>query len=53
MLSGSRLEDEWLDRVARHVSAVINPPSDTRASAEYRREVAGVVAVRALRQAWE
>jgi carbon-monoxide dehydrogenase medium subunit len=34
-------------------SAELDPPSDVHASAEYRRHVAGVLAVRAVRQATE
>jgi CO/xanthine dehydrogenase FAD-binding subunit len=36
------------DRVA---NAVVDPPSDVHASAEYRRQLAVVLAVRALRKA--
>jgi carbon-monoxide dehydrogenase medium subunit len=34
-------------------SAALDPPSDVHASAEYRRHVAGVLAVRAVREAAE
>jgi carbon-monoxide dehydrogenase medium subunit len=53
MLIGQVLEQDLLARIAHDVSAAIDSPSDARASAEYRREMAGVVAARALRQAWE
>ncbi len=53
MLSGSGLDGELLAHITHSILAAINPQSDARASAEYRREMAGVVAVRALREAWE
>lgn len=51
-LSGKRLDDDVLNRIAHDLSAAVRPPSDARASAEYRREMAGVVTARALREAW-
>lgn len=53
MLVGRAPDDDVFDRMAQSVAAFVEPPSDTRASAAYRREMAGVVAARALRQAWE
>jgi len=53
MLSGSALEDDLLTRMAQATATAINPPADSRASADYRREMAGVVTVRALREAWQ
>jgi len=53
MLSGSALDDDLLTRVAQEIAAVVSPPADSRASAEYRRKMAGVVAARALREAWQ
>lgn len=53
MLSGSALDGDWLTRIAQETSAAVNPPADSRASAEYRREMAGIVATRALREAWQ
>lgn len=52
MLTGSTPNDELLAAIAQTVSGAVTPATDTRASAEYRREMAGVVAARALRQAW-
>jgi carbon-monoxide dehydrogenase medium subunit len=52
-LIGQELDQDALARVAHEVSAAIDPPADTRASADYRREMAGVIAVRALREAWQ
>ncbi len=51
-LVGKALGDGVLPRLARDVSAAVSPPSDTRASAEYRQAMAGVVVTRALREAW-
>lgn len=53
MLAGGRLEEATLERVPHEVESSLNPPSDERASAEYRRAMAGVTVARALRQAWE
>lgn len=44
--------DLW-QRLAQDVSQTIDPTGDVHASAVYRREVAGLVAARALRKAWE
>jgi CO/xanthine dehydrogenase FAD-binding subunit len=51
MLSGQRLEGHVLDQLARVVAAELEPDSDIHASAEYRREVGGVVARRAVEMA--
>jgi carbon-monoxide dehydrogenase medium subunit len=51
-LAGQALDEGVLNRLAREVAATIDPPADSRASAEYRREMAGIVAARALRAAW-
>ncbi len=51
-LRGQSLNEEKLSEAAALVRDAISPQSDERASAEYRREMAGVAAVRALRQAW-
>jgi CO/xanthine dehydrogenase FAD-binding subunit len=48
MLSGQRLEGRVLDQLAHVVAAELEPDSDIHASAEYRREVGGVVARRAV-----
>ena len=52
-LRGKPLDDERLTEVVSLVREVISPPTDGRASAEYRRAMAGVVITRALREAWE
>lgn len=53
MLAGGRLDEATLERVALEVASTVNPPSDQRISAEYRRTMAGVTVARALRHAWE
>ena len=51
ILTGRRLTDEALKRVAAEASAVCNPIDDKRGTKAYRRQVAGVLAVRALKLA--
>jgi CO/xanthine dehydrogenase FAD-binding subunit len=50
-LIGQKPVEEILQRVAELVRAEVRPISDHRASAEYRRRMSGVAALRALRQA--
>lgn len=52
-LPGHSLNEAKFSEIAALVREAISPPSDGRASAEYRREMASVVALRALREAWE
>jgi CO/xanthine dehydrogenase FAD-binding subunit len=51
MLSGRQIDDRRLGEVANVVAAALEPDSDLHASAEYRQEVGGVVARRALEAA--
>jgi CO/xanthine dehydrogenase FAD-binding subunit len=51
LLSGQRLEGQVLGQLAHVVAAELEPDSDIHASAEYRREVGGVVARRAVEMA--
>ena len=51
MLSGQRLEGRVFDQLASVVAAELEPDSDIVASAEYRREVGGVVARRVVEMA--
>jgi carbon-monoxide dehydrogenase medium subunit len=51
ILSGQRLEGRVLDQLAHVVAAELEPDSDIHASAEYRREVGGVVVRRAVEMA--
>jgi aerobic carbon-monoxide dehydrogenase medium subunit len=53
MLSGQRLDARLPDQLAHVVAAELEPDSDIHASAEYRREVGGVVACRAVAMAIE
>lgn len=48
MLQGRRVDQSALEDVAKMVSDSLEPESDLHASAEYRREVGGVMARRAL-----
>jgi CO/xanthine dehydrogenase FAD-binding subunit len=48
MLSGQRLDGQMLEQLAHVVGAELEPDSDIHASSEYRREVGGVVARRAV-----
>jgi len=51
-LVGERLLPEVLERVVRQVRDTVQPGSDLRASADYRRHLAGILAERALSAAW-
>jgi CO/xanthine dehydrogenase FAD-binding subunit len=51
LLLGQRLDSRVLDQVANAVAAELEPDADMHASAEYRQEVGGVVARRALEAA--
>jgi carbon-monoxide dehydrogenase medium subunit len=53
ILLGSTLEDEVLQRFKRQVSVVCRPISDKRGTAEYRTDVAAVMAARAARIAYD
>jgi CO/xanthine dehydrogenase FAD-binding subunit len=51
MLGGRRIDDRMLDDVAKVVADALEPDTDIHASAEYRQEVGGIVARRALKEA--
>lgn len=53
LLAGRRLDDGLLREIERLVRERVEPESDLHASADYRREVSGVLARRALTMAWE
>ena len=53
LLAGRSLDNAVLDSVADCVRQVVKPISDHRASADYRREMSAVLAMRALREAAE
>jgi CO/xanthine dehydrogenase FAD-binding subunit len=50
-LVGQLASEETLQRIAKIVCEEVRPISDQRASADYRRRMSGIAAVRALRQA--
>jgi CO/xanthine dehydrogenase FAD-binding subunit len=50
LMLGCTLDDALLAEVAAEVSRVVTPVSDLRASADYRREISGVLVTRALRE---
>ena len=50
-LIGQAPTEEVFQRIAELVRTEVRPISDQRASAEYRRRMSGVAALRALRQA--
>ena len=52
LLRGKRPEARELAEVARAVSEDLDPVSDVHASAEYRKEVGGVITRRALASAF-
>jgi carbon-monoxide dehydrogenase medium subunit len=52
-LVGSRLEDSALEQVATAAAAAANPIDDKRGTIEYRKQVAGVLAKRAAKIAFE
>lgn len=52
-LVGTRLEKETLRDIAHDAMATLEPGSDTHASADYRRHLAGVLATRVLRSAYD
>lgn len=53
MLEGQAFSDDLLARAAETAVAEADPVSDFRASAEYRRTMAGVLTRRAVAEAWK
>ena len=51
ILAGVEITDELLESVAKSASSEINPIDDVRSTAEYRREVGGVLVKRTIRNA--
>lgn len=51
LLTGISLDDDRIEQAARAAMAAARPISDVRASADYRREMVGVLTRRAIRQA--
>ena len=52
-LVGTQADDETLRQVAEATTAELDPPTDIHVSAEYRKQVGGVLARRALSIAYE
>ena len=52
-LVGSKLEDEALQKLAQEVEKVCRPIDDKRGTVEFRTEVAGVLARRAAKIAYQ
>lgn len=52
-LRGELLSEHALEEAGRLVSEQVEPDSDLHATAEYRRRLAGVIAARALKKAWQ
>jgi len=52
-LEGRPVNETWLQKAVEAVQAEVNPVSDFRGSADYRRAMAGVVARRVLEAAWK
>jgi carbon-monoxide dehydrogenase medium subunit len=50
LLLGNTLNEDLLTRAVEAAMGEVSPISDSRASAEYRREMSGVLARRALRE---
>ncbi|MGE5820282.1 MAG: hypothetical protein ACM37Z_19815, partial [Deltaproteobacteria bacterium] len=53
MLKGARLDNRILVEAASVVAEVLEPDSDIHASADYRKDVAGVLTRRALERAMQ
>jgi carbon-monoxide dehydrogenase medium subunit len=53
LLSGQRLSESLLQTAGEAVKGAVDPLSDHRGSAAYKREMTGVMVGRALTQAWE
>ena len=53
MLKGKAFTPELLRTASEAVMSEVEPVGDFRGSAEYRREMAGVLARRALEAAWK
>jgi aerobic carbon-monoxide dehydrogenase medium subunit len=53
MLTGERVSERLLEAAGEAVKAGVDPLSDHRGSAAYKREMAAVMVRRALTQAWE
>jgi CO/xanthine dehydrogenase FAD-binding subunit len=52
LLAGRKLTPDLIDAAIAAVRAAVNPPSDLHASSDYRRHLVGVLAGRALADAW-
>jgi carbon-monoxide dehydrogenase medium subunit len=53
VLAGRPLSDIDVDAAIEAIRAAVEPNTDLHASADYRRHVIGVLAKRAIKQAWQ
>ena len=51
LLRGQRIDQDIIEATARAVTEEIKPITDLRSTAEYRKEVTGVLVARALQKA--
>jgi CO/xanthine dehydrogenase FAD-binding subunit len=52
-LAGAPLDEATATAALREFCAGLSPPTSPHADATYRKEVASIVALRALRRAWD
>jgi carbon-monoxide dehydrogenase medium subunit len=53
ILAGRPLSDVDMDAAIAAIRAAVEPNTDLHASADYRRHVIGILAKRAMKQAWQ
>jgi len=53
MLEGKKMDDNLIESASKKIFDLIEPISDARASADYRKEMSGVLARRSLRESFE
>ena len=53
ILEGKPLTNDGIGAAVAEIRSAVEPNTDLHASAEYRRHAIGILAERAIRQAWE